>query len=108
MLRIGEYPPEYDRAKHGPYDPARYYGKPDTPFGQVKLGELKEWISRRDMGPRSFMALCSRGFWRWQHKYIHPRKSGIAPYFQLAVGGSIIFYMLNYLRIRGHRNYKYH
>lgn len=26
-MGFGDYPPEYDRAKHGPYDPARYYGK---------------------------------------------------------------------------------
>lgn len=26
-LKIGGYPPEYDPVKHGPYDPARYYGK---------------------------------------------------------------------------------
>lgn len=26
-MRIGDYPPEYNRAIHGPYDPARYYGK---------------------------------------------------------------------------------
>lgn len=26
-LKIGGYPVEYDPVKHGPYDPARYYGK---------------------------------------------------------------------------------
>lgn len=26
-LKAGGYPAEYDAAKHGPYDPARYYGK---------------------------------------------------------------------------------
>lgn len=27
FLKIGGYPVEYDPIKHGPYDPARYYGK---------------------------------------------------------------------------------
>jgi len=26
-LPFGGYPAEYDPVKHGPYDPARYYGK---------------------------------------------------------------------------------
>lgn len=26
-MAIGDYPIEYDRKLHGPYDPARYYGK---------------------------------------------------------------------------------
>lgn len=26
-MGFGDYPLEYDPAKHGPYDPARYYGK---------------------------------------------------------------------------------
>lgn len=39
-LGFGCYPEWYNRAVHGPYDPARYYGPKDTPFGQVKLSEL--------------------------------------------------------------------
>jgi len=26
-LKFGGYPAEYDPVRHGPYDPARYYGK---------------------------------------------------------------------------------
>lgn len=26
-MAIGDYPAEYDAKIHGPYDPARYYGK---------------------------------------------------------------------------------
>lgn len=26
-MGFGDYPAEYNPAKHGPYDPARYYGK---------------------------------------------------------------------------------
>ncbi|XP_015435222.1 PREDICTED: putative ATP synthase subunit f, mitochondrial [Dufourea novaeangliae] len=107
-MRIGDYPIEYDPGRHGPYDPARYYGKPDTPFGELKLAEIPSWLGRRNKGIRPLMALGSRAFWRWQHKHVQPRKAGIAPLFQVAVGSSIIFYVFNYLRIRGHRNYKYH
>lgn len=27
LLKFGAYPAAYDSVKHGPYDPARYYGK---------------------------------------------------------------------------------
>lgn len=40
-MGFGDYPAEYNPKVHGPYDPARFYGKPDTPFSQVKLGEVK-------------------------------------------------------------------
>jgi len=39
-MGIGDYPVEYNPKVHGPYDPARFYGTPDTPFSQVKLGEV--------------------------------------------------------------------
>jgi len=39
-MAIGDYPVEYNPKVHGPYDPARYYGTPDTPFSQLKLGEV--------------------------------------------------------------------
>lgn len=30
-MGIGDYPIEYDPKKHGPYDPARFYGKGEYP-----------------------------------------------------------------------------
>ena len=36
-MGLGELPAEYSKAVHGPYDPAIFYGKKDTPFGQVGL-----------------------------------------------------------------------
>ncbi|KAF7380762.1 hypothetical protein HZH66_014138 [Vespula vulgaris] len=107
-MAFGDYPAEYDRAKHGPYDPARYYGKPDTSFCDVKLGELGAWIRRRNFHPQAIASACSRTFWRWQHKYVFPERAGIAPFFQMAVGLSVLFYVLNYPRIKTHKNYKYH
>ncbi|XP_043266501.1 putative ATP synthase subunit f, mitochondrial [Venturia canescens] len=107
-INIGLYPPEYNRALHGPYDPARYYGKPDTPFGEVKLGELIAWFGRRQKTPSSLAGLISRAWWRWQHAYILPKRTGIAPFAQFTCAGMAFFYYLNYDRIKHHKNYKYH
>ncbi|XP_076658404.1 ATP synthase, subunit F [Halictus rubicundus] len=107
-MNFGLYPEGYNRSVHGPYDPARYYGTPDTPLGEVKLGELPKWVARRNLGIRPFAGLCSRAFWRWQHKYVQPLKTGVAPLLQVAISGSIIFYILNYQRLRAHKKYKYH
>ncbi|XP_012266791.2 putative ATP synthase subunit f, mitochondrial [Athalia rosae] len=107
-MGFGDYPAEYNPSIHGPYDPARYYGKPDTPLSQVKLGELGGWFGRRNKNPRAMVAAVSRAWWRWQHKYVHPSKAGIAPIYQLIVGSMIFFYTINYGKIIRHRNYKYH
>lgn len=34
-MKFGEYPAEYNSQIHGPYDPARYYGKSES-FQLVK------------------------------------------------------------------------
>ncbi|XP_052861421.1 putative ATP synthase subunit f, mitochondrial [Anopheles cruzii] len=107
-MAIGDYPAEYNPKTHGPYDPARFYGKPDTPFGQVKVGEVGAWLARRDKNPRALAGVFSRTFWRWQHKYMQPKRTGIAPFFQVVVGGVIFFYTINYGKLKHHRNYKYH
>ncbi|EAT37231.1 AAEL010754-PA [Aedes aegypti] len=86
-MAFGDYPAEYNPKVHGPYDPARYYGKPDTPLGQVKLNELGAWFGRRDK---------------------NPKRMGIAPFFQVIVGGMVFFYAINYGKLKHHRNYKYH
>ncbi|EAT33752.1 AAEL003031-PA [Aedes aegypti] len=90
---FGDYPAapaEYNSKIHGPYDPARYYGKPDTPLDQVKLNEFGAWFGRRDKNPAAAEAV-SRAFWRWQ-----PKRRGIVPFFQV-IG-----------KLKHHRNYKYH
>lgn len=80
----------------------------DVPFGQVKLSELGAWIGRRAKSPSAIAGACSRAWWRWQHKYIQPKRAGIAPFFQLTFAAMIFFYSINYGKIRHHRNYKYH
>lgn len=92
----------------------------DTPFSQVKLGELPGWLARREKSPRAIAAAVSRGniksfhfiklkhfisffspaFWAWQHKYHLPRKAGMAGHFQFIVATMTFFYIINYARIR--------
>ncbi|XP_018323983.1 putative ATP synthase subunit f, mitochondrial [Agrilus planipennis] len=107
-MGFGDYPVEYDPKVHGPYDPARYYGKADTPLSQVKLGELSAWFARRNKSPQAIAGAISRAYWRWNHKYFLPKRNGIAPYFQVITASMIFFYVINYGKIRKHKNYRYH
>ncbi|XP_031621170.1 putative ATP synthase subunit f, mitochondrial [Contarinia nasturtii] len=107
-MGFGDYPAEYIPEKHGPYDPARYYGKPDTPFSQLKLSEVPSWFGRRNKTPQAFAGACSRLFWRWQHKYLQTKRVGVAPFFQVVAASMVFFYAINYNRIKHHANYKYH
>ncbi|KAK9744736.1 Mitochondrial F1F0-ATP synthase, subunit f [Popillia japonica] len=107
-MGIGDYPAEYNAKVHGPYDPARFYGKPDTPFGQVRLGEIGSWLARRNKHPSAIAGAFSRAWWRWQHKYVQPKRAGIAPFFQLVTGAMVFFYVINYAKLSKHKNYKYH
>ena len=105
---IGMYPPEYNPKIHGPYDPSRFYGKPDTPFGEVKISELPGWLARRNKNPIAWGSAVGRAWWRWQDKWMFPKKAGMAGYFQIVVGTMIFFYTINYGKTIKHRNYKYH
>ncbi|GAV07050.1 hypothetical protein RvY_16938 [Ramazzottius varieornatus] len=105
---LGEYPPEYIRRVHGPYDPSRYYGKPDTPFGEVKISELPRWIARRNWSPMAIIRATARGWWRWQRKYVMVRYGTAAPWVQFFVSLSVLFYGINYKSIRLHNRAKYH
>ncbi|KAF2369005.1 Mitochondrial F1-F0 ATP synthase subunit F predicted [Trinorchestia longiramus] len=104
----GEYPIEYNPKVHGPYDPARYYGKKDTPFTQVKLRELGSWLARRNKSPKAMVQATSRAWWRWQYKYFLPQKTGIAPFAQIIFGSMAFFYYINYPKLKTHRTQKYH
>ncbi|XP_013118702.1 putative ATP synthase subunit f, mitochondrial [Stomoxys calcitrans] len=107
-MAFGDYPAEYNPKVHGPYDPARFYGKADVPFGQVKLGELGAWFGRRNKTPNAMAGAMSRAWWRWNHKYVQPKRAGIAPFFQITAVAMTFFYVINYGKIRHHRNYKHH
>merc|ERR1712137_929344 len=73
MVAWGEYPAGYNAKVHGPYDPARFYGKADTALADVKLAELPSWLMRRQIGLSPAAGAVSRAFWRWQHKYVQPK-----------------------------------
>lgn len=44
--------------------------------------------------------LCFVAYWRWQHKYVQPKRAGVAPFFQIAFGSMIAFYLINYKKMR--------
>nr|ACO10427.1 ATP synthase subunit f, mitochondrial [Caligus rogercresseyi] len=108
MFGIGELPKEYNRAVHGPYDPAVFYGKKDTKLADVKIKELPGWLSRRSLSPVAMGRAVSRGYWRWAHKYYFPRNAGAAAFIQAIAFTSFVSYLVNYDRIKHHINRKYH
>nr|XP_018916534.1 PREDICTED: putative ATP synthase subunit f, mitochondrial [Bemisia tabaci] len=107
-MGLGDYPLEYDRKVHGPYDPARYYGKPDTYFSEVKLGELGAWFGRRNKSPSAVVGALSRAYWRWNRRFNHCRIGNAAYPLQVIIGGAIIGYLINYPRTQNHIYRKYH
>merc|ERR1712168_282793 len=107
MLGLGELPKEYNPKVHGPYDPAVYYGPRDKALGQVKIGEPPGWLARRNKSPVAMGRAVSRVYWRWCHKYVYPKRTGLAPGIQLIVGWSALFYLINYRKFWDHRNYKH-
>lgn len=66
------------------------------PLAQVKISELGAWFGRRNKSPQALMGGLSRAWWRWQHKYVQPKRAGIAPMFQLIAGSMLFFYAINY------------
>lgn len=72
------------------------YFSADTPLSQVKISELGAWFGRRNKSPQAIAGACSRAWWRWQHKYVQPKRAGIAPFFQLVTASMIFFYAINY------------
>ena len=79
-MGLGELPKAYNKAVHGPYDPAVFYGKRDVPLGQVgslmcpqdngticfqvKLQDIPNWFSRRNKSPTAAVQAMSRAYWR--------------------------------------------
>ncbi|KAL3311114.1 hypothetical protein Ciccas_010310 [Cichlidogyrus casuarinus] len=108
MSEFGLLPKEYNPKVHGPYFPGRYYGKPDTPFAEVKLGELGAWLSRRSKSPIDMGKAFGRFGWRWWHKWMMPTKTTFAPFLQVALTISAIRYIQDYKEHKNHRHAKYH
>jgi len=93
---LGCYPPEYNRAVHGPYNPGTYYGKPDTPLSEVKLSELLDWLKRRNYHPRAMIDCTNRFFWRWKNKNNNPVLATSRFFFQLLLMYSLFSYFSKY------------
>ncbi|KAI8796460.1 putative ATP synthase subunit f, mitochondrial [Biomphalaria glabrata] len=104
----GRYPKDYNPKVHGPYYPHRFYGKPDTPFSEVKIADLGSWFSRRSLSPSSIWAAIHRGYYRWASKNLHTKVPGFAPYGQIIMLTSTYFFFLLYSERKYHRHCKYH
>ena len=87
---------ELQPSVHGPYIPHRYYGPKDVPLGEVKLGELPGWISRRDKSPRAFFHAISRMRHLWFYKWSQPKNATGAVMAQFCVITSLMFYCASY------------
>lgn len=107
---FGNYPKEYNKAVHGPYYPWRNYGPRDTPFHDVKLGEMKSWLAKRNKTPAAFMAAFSRTWWTWNQRWFETKYGSLAkPAFQFIFVLSFGSMLLIYNKVlRPHRNHKYH
>ncbi|XP_021694264.1 putative ATP synthase subunit f, mitochondrial [Aedes aegypti] len=106
-MTFGDYPAEYNPKVHGPYDPARYFGMPDTPLGQANR-VLGLAAVTRTQGCR-----WGRAFWSWKHKYsqlsfAESRLTVTYINFVSVSPSQVFFYAINYGKLKHHRNYKYH
>uniref|UniRef100_A0A6G1SK34 Putative ATP synthase subunit f, mitochondrial n=1 Tax=Aceria tosichella TaxID=561515 RepID=A0A6G1SK34_9ACAR len=106
---FGNYPKEYNRAVHGPYYPWVNYGPKDTPLKDVKLGELKAWISRRQKTPSAALAVVSRLSHEYLRRWVHTRYgSPSKPILQVLIMSSALSLCLSYGYYRNERSHKYH
>lgn len=109
---VGELPKAYNKAVHGPYDPAIFYGKRDVPLGQVKLQDVPSWFSRRNLSPTAMGQAMSRAYWRyvalWEQqmclfKYLSSLSDGITSTVYLSTAGSLRSFRwifdVNFLRL---------
>lgn len=94
------YPPEYNRAVHGPFDPRRNYAFKDTPWTEVKLGELPGWLKRRNYSPRAIFQLIGRAPYRTMEHHVLPVRGKINILLILGIMTSVIGYVLQYNHLR--------
>merc|ERR1711963_65025 len=108
FTKYGKYPREYNPKVHGPYWPGRYYGKPDTKFADVKLGDLFSWIARRDKGVAPTWQMVHRGYWNWVRKWWQVKEPRFAGPAQVIMAFSTMFFFVWYERRSWHKHAKYH
>merc|ERR1711976_54981 len=108
-LGVGYAPAEYNPSVHGPYNPGKWYGEPDTALRDVKLGELKAWVGRRNTHPVAIARAFGRGVHRWQATWMFPKHASAAGWLQFIVGWST-FWVINFAQSSRNmeKSYKYH
>ena len=104
----GCYPEGYDYKVHGPYDRSRYYGPKDTPLADVKMRDLVQWIGRRNKTPRAFAQMFGRALYRWEDKFVQPRKAGFAGFLHVVLLSCTFSYLIQWKTLKHHKNHKYH
>ncbi|KAF7637968.1 hypothetical protein Mgra_00002673 [Meloidogyne graminicola] len=68
---IGLYHKDWNPRVHGVYCHWRYYGtNRDIPLTEVKLNDLRAWLSRRDYSPRALVAEFRRLFFQYKNDYL--------------------------------------
>jgi F-type H+-transporting ATPase subunit f len=109
-VELGKTPKEYNPRVHGFYNPAVYYGKPDTPFSQVKLNEMGAWVKRREWGLTPTARLISRGFWRYCQTWVTTRYiSSVFLMHVVAINGIAAFFWKSHeMSHWHHQRYRYH
>lgn len=106
---FGNYPAEYNRAVHGPYYPFVNYGPRDTPIQDVKLGEMKKWLARRNYAPYAIVGAITRTYYKWHFNWFETRLGSPSKFvFQFMIGLSVGSMLLSYSVYRNHRMHKYH
>merc|ERR1712215_76487 len=106
IFGIGCYPKEYNPKVHGAFNAAVYYGKPDTPFKDVKLGELGAWIDRRQLS--GIPSAISRASARYMNKYVELWKPSHVPVVHWCASAMFIYWAMQAAWLRNHRHHKYH
>lgn len=106
---FGNYPKEYNRAIHGPYYPWVNYGLKDTPIWQVKLGELKPWLARRNKKPYAAITTISRYSWLYVNNWVETRYGANSKFIlHLLYVGALYNLLASYNYYRNERKHKYH
>jgi len=106
---IGLLPKGYDKNIHGPYVPWRYYGKPDTAFKDVKLGEFVSWFRRRNKRPKAIVQAVSRNYWYWVHRHVDCRYPNMAWVWQFCLAFAFTMYWVRYQPLHSvHTTARYH
>uniref|UniRef100_A0A095CGS5 Putative ATP synthase subunit f, mitochondrial n=1 Tax=Schistosoma haematobium TaxID=6185 RepID=A0A095CGS5_SCHHA len=108
MMDFGLLPKEYNVRVHGVYFPGRYYGKKDIPFGDVQLGQLSEWFSRRSKNPADMFRAVSRFYWRYAFRWLMTKRPTVVPFFHFTFSLAAFRYFSDYAEHRSHKHSKYH